>query len=72
MFPNQDCPDDTKNGRPAFATALTLPCTAASSGPEYVVAEKTKGSPHRREVVRIINDSERKPLQWHDHNFYQV
>lgn len=72
VFPGQDSPDDTRNGRLALTRSTSLPSFAPSRLDNYVVAEKIRGSPHRREVVRVPSDSARKPLQWHGHSFNQV
>ena len=72
VFPGQDSPDDTRNGRLALRRSTSLPSFAPSGCDNYVVAEKISGSPHRREVVRVLSDSERQPLQWHGHSFDQV
>lgn len=72
MFHKYDSPDDTRSGRVALTRALTLPCTAASANGNTIVVEKIKGSPYRREITRVVNDSERKPLQWYGQTFNQV
>ena len=72
MFPGQDSPDNTRNGRLALTRSTSLPSFAPSGCDNYVVAEKISGSPHRREVVRALSDSERRPLQWHGHSFNQL
>ena len=37
-----------------------------------LVVQKIKGSPYRREITRVVNGFERKPLQWHAQTFNQV
>ena len=72
LFPSQHSPDNTKNGRLALKHSTSLPSTAASATNDLVVAEKIKGFPHRREIVDVLRNSERKPSQWHGHSFHQV
>ena len=72
VFPGQNSPDDTRNGRLALSRSTSLPSFAPSACVNYVVAEKISGSAHRREVVRVPCDSERRPLQWHGQSFNQV
>ena len=72
VFPGQDSPNNTRNGRLALTRSTSLPSFAPSGCDNYVVAEKISGSPHRREIVRALSDSERRPLQWHGHSFNQL
>ncbi|XP_028403681.1 uncharacterized protein LOC114526310 isoform X2 [Dendronephthya gigantea] len=71
VFPAQDSPDDTRSGRATLTKSTSLP-SYAPSGSGSVVAEKIRGSPQRREVIRVLSDSERRPLQWHGHSFNQL
>ncbi|EDO41392.1 predicted protein [Nematostella vectensis] len=72
LFPNFDSPDDIRRGKLAATMYPTLPSTAPASAPDPVVVQKTKGSFGRRELVTIQNESDKKPLTWNGHNFYQL
>lgn len=72
VFPNFDSPDDVRKGKDALMTSSTLPPTAAASAPDPVVVYKTKGSFARQEVVQVQKESQKDPLLWGEHNYYQV
>ena len=72
LFPSFDSPDDVRKGKQAVIMSATLPPTAAASPPDPVVVEKTKGYFDRREVVQVQNESQKTPLIWNEHNYYQV
>lgn len=72
VFPSFDSPDDVRKGKEAVIYSPTLPPTAAASAIDPVVVEKTKGHAYRREVVQVQNESQKTPLIWNEHNYYQV
>ncbi|KAK3736634.1 hypothetical protein QZH41_017021, partial [Actinostola sp. cb2023] len=72
VFPTFDSPDDVRRGKQAVMMSATLPPTAAASPPDPVVVEKTKGHFGRREVVQVQKESEKGPLIWNEHSYYQA
>ena len=71
-FPSFDTPDDVRKGKLACQSKATLPETAPASAPDPNVMAKTKGHFARWEMIKPQNASERKPLNWPGHLYYQV
>merc|ERR1711973_474582 len=71
-FPSFDTPDDVRKGKLACQSKATLPETAPASAPDPNVMAKTKGHFARWEMIKPQNASERKPLNWPGHLYYQL